>query len=369
MPKRRVLNQISLKAIAAVDKPCQEGAKAVLIKRAEPQAELLKMDDEHARGFAEILAEREAEDRRWEAEDKLWPIFSALRQSLLSILGDENLDANQRATRRDESIGQFVAALNEEWPDVAADIAKMAAANPEQAFNAALIKAGLSGDPGKRRKSMPKSSEETIADLSKQVEDLTAERDKALADVEKANEERDAEKARADDATEKLAKRSDDQDEMLKIGDREIRKSVVGEDAFEAFKAQQSEIAAEREKNDQQRLEKRAAEEMPSIAGDAKHKAALLKAVEGIEDEDTRKFVGEFIASAEKMTKASFDRLGHSNENIEKAAGEFMAKVSEIQARDKISRTAAMEKAETEFPEEFEAYRGADQDDGVAEAA
>ena len=362
MPKRRILHDIRLDKIAAVDFPCQEHARAVLMKRRDPLAELLKSDDQHARGFAELLQEREAQDRRWEAEEEMWPIFSALRESLSSILGDTALTDEQRTTRRDESIQQFVTAINSAWPEVAAEIEKIAKAKPEQPFFAALLKAGLAGDHGKREKTMPKTHEEKIADLEKRVGELETELDTAKQATSAAEEERDTEKARADEAESDLAKAREASDETLTIknGDDEtvVKRSEVGDAQFTVLKAQQAQIAKADERAEIAELSKRASTEFPHVAGTPDEIAKVLRVLKTA-PEDVRDAGEAILKAAEAMSRAGFERLGHRGEDVRKAADSFNDRVVEIEKRDSIPRHKAMTKARREYPEEFQAYQEA----------
>lgn len=210
---------------------------------------------------------------------------------------------------------------------------------------------------------MPKTVEELQADLSK-LQGEHADLQKRLEASEEARKAADKAKADAmeekDDACAKLAASekalAEATDETIKVDDIEVRKSVVGETQFKVTKA----LA---DKADRAELEKRASDRFPHLTGTAAHKAAALKAVEGIADEDIRKGVEQILDSAEKMSAAGFGRRGVGDPIVEptrKAAVDaFTEKVAEIKKRDSISEAAAMSKARREFPTEFADYQSA----------
>ena len=131
----------------------------------------------------------------------------------------------------------------------------------------------------------------------------------------------------AGDATVKLAKRVDDQD-------REI--------------AKQSAL------NKHSVFVKRAADEMGNMTGDDVTKIALLGAIETIENEETRKAVGEMIKASNSGAAVALDTLGTSTPAEVKKAGDqldVMAKsyadehkVDEATAYSKVLETEAGQK-------------------------
>ncbi len=380
MAKGRILHELSLSAIAAVDHPCQEHAKMTIIKRANTRftkssalrSELAKLDIPAARGFAEILAANEAQAECWEAESAMWPLFDALRQSLSSIAVDANIDATAKIARVEESVTQFVAALKAEWPDVAEEVSKIAKVSPNSDRMTLFITAGTAGST---KEAM--MADKTPAELLKSVEDLTAQITKATADLATANA--DLAKAKQciddetmEDATGKPTKKGADFlakhapagiDEILKIGDASISKSAVGEPTFLIMKAQQDQIAKERDLRIDSEMAKRATEEFPSIVGTAAEKGAVLKYLESA-PEPVKKSAEAILKAAEAATKGAFANAGtgggqqQGQVDIAKARTDFMAKVSEIMARDKVTKTSALSKAQVEHPALFKAYQG-----------
>lgn len=307
--------------------------------------------DEGAETFQEVLAESQF-------NQNVWPCVDALSQSIRSIVGDSSLSGGERDAKISESVDQFLQAVRDISPEVSKQLSELCR---------------------KREGPMPKTVEELQAALTKaegQLEDATkraetekARADKAEGDLAAANTALEAAKAEGGElATVKaelqtvkadLAKATE---ETIKVGETEIKKSVVGPEQFAMAKA----IADER---DTAKLEKRADTEFRHVTGSAAEKAAVLKLVDDLPaDNPTRKAFEAIITSAEKMAANAFDRLGSQGGQTptQKAAqSTFDDKVSEIQKRDSLSRSAAMSKARTEFPEEFEAAYG----DGAEQSA
>lgn len=344
---------------------------------AKARSELAKIVDQPAaQGFAEILAANEAREQCWAAETAMWPLFDALRGSLSSIAADQTMGDPAKLAAAQVSVSQFVGALQQEWPAVAEEVAEIAKASSNSAAMELFIKAGTPGIS--KEASM---ADKTPAELQKAVDDLTAENTTLKA----ANAEfvQAAEKAKAnpfaemEDDKEKPTKKGLDflakhapkgVDEVLKVGDQTISKSAVGDQTFAMFKAQAEEIAKARDERETAVLEKRVESEFPSLVGTTAEKAKVLKAIAGA-PEDVRKSAEAIFVAAEKAVKGAFETKGHSGGTgsplagggtLNKARDDFMAKVNEIKSRDKITKTAAMSKAQTEFPELFKAYRDAD---------
>lgn len=348
---KRILRNLKLSHIAAVDFPCQEGAKALLIKSADRWKILAKSEDLHARTFAEIITENEERQRRWAAEEAMWPLFSALRESLASIASDAAVDSNQKLTRVQESVSQFIAALREKWPDVADEIQEIAKASPESAGMAPFIEAFAKLKETEVDVTELEKANQKIADLEKRNGELTTQLEaantakaKMETDLAEAKEETKTAKAKVDE----LEKASD---EKITVGGQEVSKLAVGPSQFAIFKGLQDEAITAR-------LEKRVGDDFSHLPGTVAERAAVLKHMETAPDEVKKSFE-QIMTTAEKVAGGAFESIGTGGTpEVRKARGDFMAKVGEIQTRDKISRHQAMSKARVEFPAEFEAYNG-----------
>lgn len=177
---KRILHKIRLDRIAAVDYPCQEGARAVLIKRADPDAIALNKEAEVA-DIAEITKRAEA-------------------------------------------------------------------------------------------------AEAQVAELTKKLADAEA-----------------------------LAKRADD--EILKVGETEIRKSAVGAEMFAFAKAQNEALAKAREEAELTSLAKRASTEFGALPGTDIVKARILKAASAM-PEEVAKALEAALSAGNAAMKLGFEKAG-----------------------------------------------------------
>lgn len=346
MPKRR-LTSLKLSAIAAVDFPCQEGARALLMKRrTDPPAlsECAKLvakyvsEDDGAHSFDEVLQENQF-------SEAVWPLTDAFTQAIRSIMGDKTIAQADREAKIAESVDEFLVAVRSKAPP--AEAAKI------ESELAELVKEGV-------------SDMKTVEELTREVEKLTGQMTAATAQIgtlttEKAAAVERAEKAEGELATEKAAHGETKKalvaasDETIKVGEREIKKSAVGEDMFALAKGQQEEAELAR-------AEKRAEAEFPHVVGTAAEKATVLRAIDAL-PEPAQKAAQAILVSAEKMAAAGYERFGAGGgeepESVAKAKADFEGKVSEIEKRDSCPRTTAMQKARTEHPDLFEAYQAA----------
>ncbi len=360
MTGKNIMRDFVIHELSAVDYPAQEHAKMTMMKRADPFAKLAKLDMPEARGFAQLLAENEARAKCWEAEQKLWPLFTALRESLSSIAVDPAIGTPAKLTRVQESVRQFIEALRQEWPDVAEEVEKIAKASPDAADMAAFIKAGVSGVASEGDNLMAEDVNK-VATLEKQVADLTKERDDAVAAKAKAEED----SKEKEDALAEMKKANDlaKGDEVLKVGETEVRKSAVGDASFAMLKAQQGEIAKERDARLLAELTKRAGDDYGHLPGTDVEKAALLKHLNGA-TEEVRKTADQIMKAGEDGNAQAFINKGHGGggneapvggEAVMKARGDYAGKIGDIQKRDSIPRTQAMQKARKEYPDLFKA--------------
>jgi hypothetical protein len=337
---------LKLDELSAVDDPAQEGARAAIMKRRGDSAlaPIAKYIDtaEGARSFAAVLEDSEKDRKHWAALDKIWPVISAVTDSIRSIIGDSKIgwDAKQAMLR--DSVESFLREVNDKSPDIEAELLK-------------YLEKGVAD-----------------MDLQKQLDDANAEIAKlksTVTDLEKASdaanakmEASDKEKKDAELALENLKKSGDD--EILKVGDAEIRKSVAGEAQFAILKAQQSVIEKQNDTIVMQAFEKTAGTDFAQVVGTDTEKALILKARTAM-PEAAQKALDAVMASAQKMAAAGFTEEGHADvaktADAQKAKGDYLGKVKEIEKRDDIPNHQAMQKARDEYPELFKAYHASSQ--------
>jgi hypothetical protein len=332
---RSRFTSLKLRELSSVDNPAQPGARMAIMKRHDPAApdragqaaELAKYicPDDGAVSFQTVLADTKF-------DQNVWPCVDALSQSIRSIVGDSSLAGGERDAQINSSVQQFLQSVRDISPEISKQLEPL------------LVR--------KREEPMAK----TVEELEKQVGDLTGQLTSANALVT-------AEKARADKAEGELTAEKSAHgetkkaltaatEEVLKVGEVEVKKSEVGVAQFNLTKGLQDEALTAR-------LEKRAGEEFPHVVGTSAEKALVLKSVNHLpEDSPTRKALEAILTSAEKMIASGFERIGGSGgpTPTEKAAKEtFDGKVKEVMARDKCTKSAAMTKARNEFPAEFAA--------------
>lgn len=148
-----------------------------------------------------------------------------------------------------------------------------------------------------------------------------------------------------------------DKEEVVKFEGKDIRKSVVGEDAFELYKslvASHAEIVKARDAEQLVRLEKRAADEFAELAGSDAEKAQMLKALDSMPAEVSKQFLAVMKTAKEHLAVAT-QKVG-----TQKAADEATVKknaqqeyIAEIMKSDSLPRSKAMEKAARTKPELF----------------
>lgn len=177
------------------------------------------------------------------------------------------------------------------------------------------------------------------------IEDLT----KRLEEVENENKDllvkagmSDAEKAYMDGLNDEAKKKfmgmgADERKKMMGAGkmDKSFDKEAVEkqladiekrlaekDDVIKSFK---EEIAKMADENEMLKLEKRAEAELAGIAGTAEQKAKLLKALDGIEDEDVKKMALENIKKSAETNINVTKEYGASGQGQDDANGKLEA--------------------------------------------
>lgn len=159
--------------------------------------------------------------------------------------------------------------------------------------------------------------EKKLTDLEAQVTELTKERDDAIA-------ARDAE----------IAKR-DDSDEYIEVGGEKVLKSAVPAPVLKQIESANERIAKMEREAEAVRLAKRADEEIPNLKGTAAERGALLKAVDGIEDEAVRKSIASALKAADAAVKSTFVEVGKSAADDEASATYRLNKMASDYAAEK----------------------------------
>lgn len=290
MPKR-ILRNLKLNAIAAVDRPCQEGAKAMILKRADDPAKGNGIDeDDDPASFPKKRRKDDDYTGAKNVDEEVKKQLDAAKATLTAIAKAFELDPDS-ATFGDD----LAKALQKR--DVELEVAKQIA--------------GLSWVQKSHYDELAKADEKRAGEFLKMSD---ADRDAAI----------------------KLAKADD---ETFEYAGRTISKRAVGEDTFAVMKAQAEELAKQKERTDkaeesalQTRLEKRAEDDMSHLAGGEGH-VGILKHMESAPD-DVKKAFGEMIKAADKMSSSAFTRAGHGdaqpNPTVQKARTDFNKRLAEV---------------------------------------
>ena len=128
----------------------------------------------------------------------------------------------------------------------------------------------------------------------------------------------------------------------------EIRKSdgevmaAIAKDA-DATKTRNGELETERE---QERLEKRAEDELPHLPGDVKTRAAMLKAIDAIPDETHRKSALESLKAQDAGLGTAFEEHGRRGATlpaggVNKADDELQAAIKKYAEDNKVTEAIA----------------------------
>lgn len=365
MAKRKILKDITITEISAVDRPAQAGARAVLMKRG-PDPSLGKRRSllTSVGGHAHILAEEDFDGRIIDAGETSYAVSEGAdvghthpwirRDDGTILIGEAEGHTHeiQATTKRAEGDDPMPKTTEELQKELEAKQAELDKANKAKEAEIAKLQAerdeaqAIAKMSDKERKAMDEMDDE---DKKKFLKADQPERDRIIA----KRAEADPVVYTASDGTE--YRKSDGR--LADFAKRDDERS--------------KEMAKARQEAQDARIEKRISAEFPNF-GKAKAKAAavLLKAVEAVEDEALRKECDELLKAAhaalDRFTKMDGHRGGETDPSVVKAAGDFQTKVQEIRKRDECTHQEAMRKARIEHPELFKAFQG---EQGSASAA
>lgn len=277
---KRILNSLTIGKIAAVDVPCQEGAQALILKRAP---------DGGAESFDGQLTMQTLWDEYFRAQ-------SALQESIESIVADDT--ALDKGALIKQSLDAFAEHIGQLVPtDSTNALADSQATLPAPAANAE------DPTPQTLKKALGLPATATGAEMLKALEALAANR-------------RDAPR--------------EDGDALEAADGSIIYKSKVGDETFAILKAQNAEIekhAAELAKRDEAETATRFEKRATDLGFEPQFGATLRKAYGGDATAQTR--VEKRIAGLNRQIEegALFMSFGKSGAKDGSAESEFQAKV------------------------------------------
>lgn len=402
---KRIMRRFRMNEISAVDRPAQKGAKMTIMKRDDSTSRLSAAIakawvGEAAQPFSDFLQASLEKDSG--VVEEIAPAIDAMESALKSISSDDGLKEPEKLEKMQGATQEFLDAIRDEWPTVETTLSEVFASEVQKGeqdmFDYAKAEDQVSeledavskleddlkkeGGPdlvaisetiedcesaiSELDESLGKAEGAEAAKLQKKVTRLTkkvlsaAEIAKTFGEKKKTDEEEAAEAARCKKAADDAAN-----DDVLKVDGNEIKKSVVGDGVFSVLKAQQAQIEKaegiakdERNRREMGEFTKRAEEDLGHLPGKPVEKALVLKAMGGLE-KDVQATLETMLKAGEAAIKSAYGALGggggNDNGGDPKA---FEKRVSEVAARDKISKTEAMAKARLEYPEEFATYQG-----------
>lgn len=309
--KRNIMRELEIKEISGVDFPAQEGAKALLMKRADPdEVEKFDLDFANPRmtnvktGHQHLL-----DDSGGRAGMTTWETSS----------GKENGHQHPWIRQADGSIKIGMAEGHDH------ELLPL----EKQAETGGSVPDG--GRKDKEKSMSDDTTKKTAADddaVKERLEKIEAE----LKFAKQYGELNDAEKAHYDKLGEDERKEFVSKDEGARRRDVE---KVAGEnpvvytsDAGEEFRknddvrlvrlAKQSDedrklAKTERDLRLDTELTKRAEKELSNVGGKLEGKKALLKAIDGITDEKVREEATSIVAAANKALSGLFNSIGRTN--------------------------------------------------------
>lgn len=354
--RRRRMRTFKINEISGVDVPAQEGARMLLMKRADAT----KKADTDVKKAGDLVNALTSETDGHQHGVHVYSQDGELGITVMYALA-EGADASHDHPIVRNTDGSFTLGV------VAGHTHELDA----DAIQAALINLIAKDESGDTTMT-EKTNAEVIAELQKKLD--RSDSIIALAAVEKAHFDalddagKDGFLAKSTDDRTKdidaLAKAAHDADPVVytTTDGVDLRKSA-GEPAIAMAKKNddlEKRLKASEDKTATAELNKRAETELSNVSGDLETRSALLKAVDGIENEDIRKGAQDILKSVNDLAAGIFSKRGHGGTPVEVtgqdgAEDELTAKAKEIQKRDSVDYITAYNKAGEENPEIYEA--------------
>ena len=283
MPRRRIMQEFRINEISSVDSPAQEDARVAILKRDEPSAKKHGVE----KGMGDLADLLTSEEEGHQHGISIGAYEGSVEIRVMYSQGPEaEASHNHPVVRSPE--GQYTLGM----------VAGHTHAIDQEAMSGALL-APVTKTEGGEPMTTQTGTQPTVEELGAQLSRAHAV--VALTGEERAHFEALPEEAR----TAFLAKSADDR--KAEIGavtkaaqdanpvvftaadGTEFRKSDDPRAIAMAKRldATEQENAALKARDEQTTLEKRAEAELPHLPGDVKTRAAMLKAIDGIEDESS----------------------------------------------------------------------------------
>ena len=310
MQRKCIMREFRIDEVSCVDNPAQEGARVAIMKRAKPPAE--KPTAEKGMGdLADLLTSEEEGHQHGIGVSK----HEGEVVYFVSYTSGPNDDVGHShpLARHDDGYALGVAAGHTHTIS-------------QEALGRAVLALVTKNKGVESMTDKSTDTQPTVEELRDQL--ARAHAVVALNAGERAHfdalpeESRTAFLAKSTDGRrveiEALAKAAQDADPVVYTTDDgvELRKSA-GE-AFIALAksndALRNEAEALRVEREQEQLEKRAATELPHLPGDIKTRAAMLKAIDGIEDDSQREAARNALKAQNEALAKAFETQGHGGD-------------------------------------------------------
>ncbi len=328
---RQKISNMSISKLSVCAKPAHSDALATIIKSAK-----VTPRDLEKQTFVEALSQSQVEEEACKIYSISWDLFNALENSMRVTISD-SLILNKKEIIQ-TNIADFANALH--GVIGATDIIKEADMTQEE------MKKMVDDAVAPVQKALDKANA-----LAKMNDDMKS----FYGDLDEAGKENFLKM----DDTERVAdiEKSRVSDEVFKMGDTEIKKSVVGADVFEIMKAQQAQIndgikktAAALAKSEMMEFTKTAETFYPNLPGKPEDKGAVLKTMSTM-GKTERETLETMLKSANGANAELFKERGSDGTSLEKTASEKLDSLVN-KYREKQSSTEAVAYAEVLKTEE-----------------
>jgi hypothetical protein len=363
---KQEIQDLQLKKLSNVLFPAHGPAIAKIIKSED-------VDKLSKKSFSEALMDFELSDAMNQFMDQVWTYNAALRKAIESIL--YNPEVTDKKTKIKENLSQFMAAMTtltdsqdvikslQAFPGVKEiDVTKL---SPEVLsmvdkvwINGKFIPHELLQDDKKKKKSTKKEDSTMSEELKKQIDQMQKRQDRtdkilALPATSRAyfdelakTEDQDAFLAKSKEDQEKavneaaVAKKRLLDDEVLIVGNEQIKKSEVGPGVYALLKSQQSkleqnsaELKKEQEARIQKELENEAATLWPNLPGTPADKADTLKAIRSLPTERQEAQM-TMMKAANANAANTLTEIGHGNQEVVKGEDALKKLAKTIQEKE-----------------------------------
>lgn len=365
--KRRRMVKFMIGELSAVDLPAQEDARAVILKRADADDAEKSYDEERA-----VVLLTSAEGGHTHA---VW-IHPGMRGGETSYGQDPGEESSHDHPWILDGTGRIMIGENVGHDHTVDEQQLFEIIMTQKAQRPALVSSAKLWDDYMvkftQEDDMPDKPTQEQLDAVKALADRATEAEAKAARATKVSELTDAQKAHfgtLDEAgqDEYLGKTATEREAVIQkaqVDDPVVYTDGNGDEFHKSDDPRLVKMAKERDA-DRKRVAKveaerandsflkRAETELPNLPGDVKVRAAIVKALDAIEDEDTRKAAHESIKAGDTAIKAAFATIGErgSPTNVGDAEAELDRLAKALSEKDGIDYYDAYDKVSQSNPE------------------